>query len=66
MIQTNLSITLESFTVPDTVMTVMTKVTPQKAPTIGPRPFLLSEIPFETLSKMCDEFKAEVFKRAGK
>ena len=35
-------------------------------PYIAPREFQLSEIPAEDLLKMCEEFKAEVFNRAGK
>ena len=36
------------------------------APSLPRRQFLLSEIPSETLLKMCEDFKNEVFKRAGK
>ncbi len=36
------------------------------APTLSRRQFLLSEVPPETLLKMCEDFKKEVFKRAGK
>lgn len=35
-------------------------------PAIAPRQFLLSEVPPESLLKMCEDFKAEIFKRAGK
>tara|TARA_R110000744_G_scaffold73443_1_gene146984 strand:- start:1598 stop:2053 length:456 start_codon:yes stop_codon:yes gene_type:complete len=36
------------------------------APKLSHRQFLLSEIPPETLLEMCEDFKKEVFKRAGK
>lgn len=35
-------------------------------PYIGQREFKLSELSAETLHEMCDEFRSEVFKRAGK
>lgn len=35
-------------------------------PVTLPRTFKLSEIPAETLYELCEEFKTEIFKRAGK
>lgn len=35
-------------------------------PSVGQRRFLLSELPVEALQGMCNDFKREVFKRAGK
>ncbi len=35
-------------------------------PDFAPRTFKLSELPEETLHEMCDAYRREVFKRAGK
>ncbi len=87
MIESNVSIKLESFKVPDMVneedrfknrpapCAVAHSQYPQQAPvpsnewiapTLYTRQFLLAEVPPETLLKMCEAFKTEVFKRAGK
>lgn len=89
MINSNISIKLAAFIVPDRVAeAVDCKKAPGAAPcapsnvaspviepynpcefhppAIAPRAFLLSEVPPESLLKMCEDFKAEIFKRAGK
>lgn len=81
MIESNVSMKLEGFEVPSTAIEFdRYKAQPMAAPcsqapvpsnewiapSLSRRQFLLSEIPPETLLKMCEDFKKEVFKRAGK
>jgi len=89
MINSNISIKLAAFIVPDRVAEAVdypkaqppapgpagappavcpSEYAPAKfyPPAIAPREFLLSEVPPESLLKMCEDFKAEIFKRAGK
>lgn len=81
MTESHISIKLENFTVPKTVSEKQRPIpayAPQavaippedwdvwKAPILSARLFQLSEIPAVTLLKMCEDFKEEVFKRAGK
>jgi len=64
---TKIDIDLKGFVVPDYLME--NSLTLPVAPGVSSRTartFDLSEIPAETLDKMCYEFKREVFKRAGK
>lgn len=88
MINSNVSVKLQSFEVPSLVQEVdpyrpVASCSPQPmqpsypqaapvpsnewiAPSLSPRQSQLSEVPAETLEKMCEDFKQEVFKRAGK
>ena len=79
--KTSIAIELQAFAVPTsvrekisphpTVAPVAPSVDPHSdlpynKPFIGMREFNLEELDADTLSKMCDEFRNEVFKRAGK
>ena len=79
MIESKISIRLASFEVPSLVReagpaakmsgppcAVAPAVSQWYAPALSPREFQLAEIPSEELLKMCEDFKKEVFKRAGK
>lgn len=72
---TDVTVLLCPFSVPTHVTeqraVPMATATPPKPdeyvpPCISTRSFYLSEIPAETLLEMCEDFKQEVFKRAGK
>lgn len=83
MIESNVSIKLESFEVPS-LAREFNRFNPQQAPAVQQHPqqaptpnewiapnltnrqFQLSEIPAHMLLRMCEEYKKEVFKRAGK
>ena len=81
MIESNVSIKLQSFEVPSLVQEQCSHApapcapAPRQAPpmpgeyladwvapSLSPRQFQLSEVPAETLEKMCEDFKKEVFK----
>ena len=55
------AIKLRGFTVPNYVVAEMPARPRQQAPS-----FPLSELEAETLARLCDEFRAAVFEKAGK
>lgn len=66
---TKINIKVKGFTVPDYLNEDLDPMAPYPPASSAPRcarTFDLSEIPTETLDKMCYDFKREVFKRAGK
>lgn len=72
MIESKISIKLERFPVPDSAYELPPMPTASPCtrdwnrPCLPSRQFQLSELSSEVLLEMCEVFKREVFKRAGK
>lgn len=61
----NIKVELRPFSVPNFVIQVMAPGKRQDGFKEAPS-YALSELDADTLSEMCDEFRAEIFKKAGK
>jgi hypothetical protein len=60
-----MNITLKPFTVPNFVIQVL-PVRPRQEGIGEPRSYPLSDVDADELSDMCDVFRVEVFRKAGK
>ena len=61
-----MKIDLIPFTVPNFVTGVMPPKSRQEGPYVDSPKWALADVPEEDLSKLCDNFRAEVFSKAGK
>lgn len=61
-----MNITLKPFTVPNFVIQVLPTRLRQEGPSFENRSYPLSDVDADELSHMCDVWRAEVFRKAGK
>lgn len=61
----HISVPLRPFSIPSFVIAVAQPRPRQEGPTLSPS-WPLSDLDVTTLSDMCDQFRADIFKKAGK